>query len=103
MDLHTLAVRIVSKKKKLKLKCNQSRAVKGNLSDLPLGEVVDWGMVLCAVVAKVVGARCPEVPELALSISTTEPVKLHVHLICFVWDYCFIGDSNCSGVVALDW
>ena len=49
------------------------------MSDLPLGEVVDWGMVLGAVVAKIVGARCPEVPELALRISETEPVKLHAH------------------------
>ena len=47
------------------------------MSDLPLGEVVDWGMG--AVVAKIVGARCLEVPELTLSISETEPVKLHVH------------------------
>ena len=45
VDLHTLAVSIVSKKKRNKLKCNEPRAVKGNLSDLPLGEVVDWGMV----------------------------------------------------------
>ena len=72
-------MRIVSKKGKLKLKCNQSRAVKGNLSDLLLGEVVYWGMVLSAVVAKDVGSRCPEVPELSLSISATEAVKLHVH------------------------
>ena len=49
------------------------------MSDLPLGEVVDWGVVLGAVFAKVVGARCLEVPELALSISATEPVKLHIH------------------------
>ena len=44
-----------------------------------LGEVVDWGMVLGAVVAQVVGARFPDVPELALSISATDPVKPHVH------------------------
>ena len=66
-------------KEKRKLKSNEPRAVKGNLSDLPLGEVVDWGVVLGAVVAKIVGAMCPEVPELALSISATEPLKLHVH------------------------
>ena len=69
--------------------------VKDNLSDLPLREVVDWGMVLSAIVAKVVGARCLEVPELSLSISETGAVKLHVHLLCFAGDDCFIGDSNC--------
>ena len=78
VDIRTLAVSIVIKNIKNKLKCNEPREVKGNLSDLPLGEVVDWGGVLGAVVAKIVGARCPEVPELALSISATEPVKLHV-------------------------
>ena len=66
-------------KKEKKLKCNEPRAVKGNLSDLPLVEVVDWGMVLGAVVAKIVGSRCPEVSELDLSISASEPVELHVH------------------------
>ena len=76
VDLHTLAVRIVGKNK---LYCNQSRTVKCNLFDLLLGEIVDWGMVLGAVVAQVVGDRCPEVPELALIISATHPVKLHVH------------------------
>ena len=79
VDLHTLAVRIVSEEKKLKLNSNEPRAVKGYLSDIPLGEVVDWGMVLGAVVAKTVGARRPEVSELALSISALEPVELHVH------------------------
>ena len=63
----------------MKLKCNQPRSVKGNLTDFPLGEVVDWGMVLGAVVAKVVRARCTEVPELDLSISATEPVRLYAH------------------------
>ena len=42
-------------KDKIKLKYNESRAVKGNLSYLPLGEVVDRGMVLGALVAKIVG------------------------------------------------
>ena len=35
-------------------------------------------MVIGAVVAKIVGARCPEVSELALSISASELVELHV-------------------------
>ena len=69
VDLHTLAVSILSKEKEKKLNCNEPRAVKGNMSDLPLGDVVDWGMVPGAVVAKIVGASCPEVSELALSIS----------------------------------
>ena len=90
------------RRRKTKLKCNQPKAVKGNLSDLPLGEVVDWDMVLGATVAKVVRERWPEVPELALSISAMEPVKLHVHWLCFAGDGCFIGESNCSGVFALD-
>ena len=47
VDLYTLSVIIVRKKeKKVELNCNQSGAVKCNQSDLPLGEVVDWGMVL---------------------------------------------------------
>ena len=79
VDLHTLVVSIVSKEKKIKLNCNEPRAVKGNLLDLPLGEVVDWGIVLGDVVAKIVRARCPEVSELALSISASDPVELHVH------------------------
>ena len=66
-------------KERIKIKCNEPRAVKGNLSDLTLREVVDWGMVLGDVVAKIVGARCPEVSELALRISGLEPVELHVH------------------------
>ena len=66
-------------KEKRKLKYNEPRAVKGNLSDIPLGEVVYWGVFLGAVVTNIVGARCPEVSELALSISTSEPVELHVH------------------------
>ena len=36
VDLHTLAVRIVSKEKKIKLNCNEPRAVKGNLLDILL-------------------------------------------------------------------
>ena len=55
VDLHTLAVSIVSKNKKIKLKCNESRSVKGNLSVFWLVEVVDWGVVIVAVVAKIVG------------------------------------------------
>ena len=42
VDIHTLAVSIVTKKKKIKLKYNQPRAVKCNMWYLPLGEVVDW-------------------------------------------------------------
>ena len=49
------------------------------MSDIPLGEVVYWWMVLGAVVAKIVGDRCSEVSELALSVSALDPVKLHVH------------------------
>ena len=85
-----------------KLKWNEPRAVKGNLSDIPLVEVVDWGMVLGAVVAEIVEARCPEVSELALSISASDPLELHVHWLCFAGGDGFIGESNCSGVVALD-
>ena len=79
MNLHTFAVRIVSKEKKIKLNCNELRSVKGNLSNLPLGEVVDCGMVLGAVVAKIVGTRRQEVSEPTLSISASEPVELHIH------------------------
>ena len=89
-------------KEKIKLKWNEPRAVKENLLDLPLGVVVYWGMVLGAVVTNIVRARCPEVPELALSISVSEPVKLHVHWLCFAGDDGFIGNSNCSEVVSLD-
>ena len=59
-------------------------------------------MVLGAVVANIVGALCPEVSELALSISALDPVELHVYWLCFAGDDGFVGDSNCSGVVALD-
>ena len=102
VSTHPCSEHCEKKEKKIKLKWNEPRAVKGNLSDLPLGEVVDWGMVIVAVFAKIVGVRCPEVPELALSISATDPVKLHVHWLFLTGDDCFVGDSNCSGVVASD-
>ena len=33
---------------------------------LPLGQVIDWRMVICDVVAKVVRTGCPDVSKLAL-------------------------------------
>ena len=44
------------------------------MSDLPLVEVIDLRMVLCAIFAKVVGTRCPEGPKLALCIPELQPV-----------------------------
>ena len=72
------------------------------MSDLSLGDVIDWRIVLCDIVTKVVGTRRPEVPKLALCISTSRPVELHVHLLFLAGDNCYICYSNGSRVVALD-
>ena len=76
---HPCSEHCEKREKIIKLNCNELREVKGNLWYLQLGEVVDWEVVLGAVVAKIVGARCPEISKLALSISALEPVELHVH------------------------
>ena len=48
LDLHTLAVSLVN----CVMKLEQTRAAKCYLSDLSLGEVVNWGVILVAVVSK---------------------------------------------------
>ena len=76
--------------------------MKCNLSDLLLGDVIDWRMVVCDVVIEVVSTRRPEVPKLSLCISALQLVELHVHRLCLAGDNFFISYSNRSKVVALD-
>ena len=102
VDIYTLAVSAVSKKKLKQLNCNQSWAVKCNLTDLFLGKVVDCRVVLYAVVVEVVGARIPEVDKLAMRVSALKPVELYVRGIFLAGNDCFVGYSNGGGVVALD-
>ena len=41
--------------------------------------VVNWRVILGAVVGEVELAGSPEEPELALGLSAAEPVEVHVH------------------------
>ena len=47
----------------------QTRAAECYLSDLLLREVVNWGVILGAVVSKIESSWGPEVPELILRVS----------------------------------
>ena len=51
-----------------------------------LAEVIDGGMVLCAVVPPVVGAGGPIESKLPLSLAASEPVETKVHGFEFPWD-----------------
>ena len=53
-------------------------AVKCNLTDILLREVVDWRVVICAVVDEVVRASIPEVAKLAFRVSAPKPFEFHV-------------------------
>ena len=75
LDLHTLAVSLVNYVMNLK----QTRVAERYLSDLLLREVVNWGVILGAVVSKIESSWGPEVPELILRVSAAKPVELHVH------------------------
>ena len=70
---------------------NQKRSVESYLSDLSLREVVNWGVILGAVVSKIERSWGPEVPELTLRVSAAKPVELHVHRLRFAWNDGFIG------------
>ena len=51
------------------MKLEQMRAAECYLSDLFLREVVNWGVILGAVVSNVESSWGPEVPELILRVS----------------------------------
>ena len=87
VDLHTLAVSIVS--------------ILARMGWL-VGDVVEWWVVLCTVVANVCGARSPKVAESALGFKATEPMELHVHYFRFTRDDCLVGNFNCCVVITLD-
>ena len=57
---------------------NQPWAVKRNLSDFFLREVIYWRVFLGAVVSMIWSSWIPEVSELALGVSAAKPVELHV-------------------------
>ena len=58
-----------------------------------LAEVIDGGMVLCAVVPPVVGAGGPIESKLSLSLAASEPVETKVHGFEFPWDYGVVDDT----------
>ena len=64
-SLHTLAMSLVN----CVMKLEQARASECDLSDLSLREVVNWGVILGAVVSKIESSWGPEVPELILRVS----------------------------------
>ena len=72
----------------------QTRAGERFLSDLSLREVVNWGVILGAVVSKIESSWGAEVPELILRVSAAKPVELYVHRLFFTWNDGFIGYSN---------
>ena len=59
-----------------------------------VGLMVKWGMMLGAVVSKVQAPWCPVVLELLLQFSAAEPMELHVHRNCALWDNGVVGDTN---------
>ena len=54
---------------KFVMKLEQTRAAECYLSDLSLREVVNWGVILGAVVSKIESPWGPEVPKLILRVS----------------------------------
>ena len=65
ITLHTLAVSLVN----CVMKLEQTRAAECYLSDLSLREVVNWGVIIGAVVSKIERSWGPEVLELILKFS----------------------------------
>ena len=55
----------------------QTREAERYLSDLSLREVVNWGVILRAVVSNIERSWGSEVPELTLRVSAAKPVELH--------------------------
>ena len=90
LDLHTLAVSLVNCSMKLK----QTGEAECYLSDFSLREVVNWGVILGAVVSKIESSWGPEVPELILRVFAEYSVELHVHRLRFPWNDGCIGYSN---------
>ena len=64
LDLHTLDVSLVN----CVIKLEQTRAAECYFSDLSLIEVVNWGVIIGAVVSKIESSWGPEVPELILRV-----------------------------------
>ena len=67
------------------------------------GFVVDVGMGFGRVIRMVEGAGGPVVAKLALGFAAAEPPEAHVHGFHLFSDDSFVGDTECSGVVSLDW
>ena len=67
LDLHTLDKSLV----KYVINLKQTRAAESYLSDLLLREVVNWGVILGAVVSNIDSSWVPEVPKLILRVSAT--------------------------------
>ena len=67
-----------------------------------MGQVLDGGVALGAVVGEVEFAGGPEELELALGFSAAEPVEVHVDIFCFARDDGFVDHADYCGVVALD-
>ncbi len=65
--------------------------------------MVDWWVVLGAVVCPIVAALIPVVAELLLRFLAAEPPYAEIHRLGFLRDNDEVGDPNGSGVVHLDW
>ncbi len=59
-------------------------------------------MVFGPVVGAVVGTGAPVVLELSLGVTTTQPVKTHVHGFCVLWLDVVVDYSQGGAVVGLD-
>ena len=71
--------------------------------DGALGFMVDVWVGLGGVVGEVGGARSPVEAKLALGFAAAEPPEAHVHGFHLFSDDSFVGDTECGGVVSLDW
>ncbi len=59
-------------------------------------------MVFGVVVGSVVDSRTPVVSELSLGVTTTKPVKTHVHCFGALWLYVVVDDPARSCIVGLN-
>ena len=64
--------------------------------------MVHGGVMLGTVISQVLVAWCPLVVEVFLGVVASEPPEAHVHGFEHLFHHGLIGDTCCSGVVALN-
>ncbi len=64
--------------------------------------VMNYGVMVCYVVATVLFAWGPVVSKLSSTFSVVEPMVFHVHCFQFL-DNIVIDNAKCSDVVCLHW